>query len=92
MNKVLAQMKSLVAATLVVTCTSIAASSAVQAQQDYKAPQNAVDALVAIARICFALGVSVCWPRIGASGYYNVFNQPGHRTGGCGRGSRRLSL
>jgi len=47
MNKIL---KMLTAAILVVTWTSIVASSMALAQQDYKTPQDAVDALVATAR------------------------------------------
>ena len=47
MNKIL---KMLTAAILVVTWTSIVASSVALAQQDYKTPQDAVDALVATAR------------------------------------------
>jgi hypothetical protein len=47
MNKILQMLR---AAILVVTWTPLVASSIAQAQQDYKTPQGAVDALVATAR------------------------------------------
>jgi hypothetical protein len=50
MNKVLRTLTLLTAAILVVTWTPIVASSMALAQQDYKTPQDGVDALVATAR------------------------------------------
>ena len=50
MNKIVRTFTSLMAAILVVAWASIVASSEAVAQQDYKTPQDAVDALVATAR------------------------------------------
>ena len=50
MNRMCATLTSLVAAILVAGSASLAASSAALAQQDYKTPQEAVDALVATAK------------------------------------------
>ena len=50
MNRMCATLTSLVAAILVAGSASLAASSAALAQQDYKTPQDAVDALVATAK------------------------------------------
>ena len=50
MTKIFAMLTSLTAAILVAASASIAMSSVAMAQQDYKTPQNAVDALVATAK------------------------------------------
>jgi hypothetical protein len=50
MNKIVRTFTSLMVAILVVASASIVVSSMAQAQQDYKTPQDAVDALVATAR------------------------------------------
>jgi len=50
MNRMRATLTSLVAAILVTGSASLAASSAALAQQDYKTPQDAIDALVATAK------------------------------------------
>ena len=49
MNKTFATLTSLTAAVLLVAFASVATSSLAMAQQDYKTPQDAVDALVATA-------------------------------------------
>ncbi len=50
MSKILAMLTSLAATALVVALASIAGSSVALAQQDYKTPQAAVDALIATAK------------------------------------------
>ena len=49
MNKIFATLTSLTAAVLFVAFATFATSSLAMAQQDYKTPQDAVDALVATA-------------------------------------------